>query len=217
MEQYMRTYDSYAPATTTGYVPTGRIQVMNSVYLPASDIDFTSGQLQPDRLRRRRTQGMRLEQERLDREEAKLKETLSRENAKGGVRVSLRAMLIAVSVTLFFCGFYLLTQQGIIAECQKSINRVNKDIDKSARENETLEASIAEACSEAKVCYAASKNLNMIRSEEVSAIHLSALDTRPMGETDQGGGGLAQTADSQTQIFITARSGGAEATASAAH
>ena len=209
MEQYIRMYDSYTPRSA--YVPTGRIQVMNSVYLPASEINFANGQLQPDRLRRRRTQGMRLEKERLDREDVKLKEALAKEASKGGVRVSLRAMVMIVSVVLFFCGFYILTQQGIIMKCQQSINRQERDIAKVQKENEELQAQVAEACSEANICYAASKELNMIRSEEVDAIHMSAISTRPLDEPQQN----AAVTNGDAQPFVAAKSGG-DRTASAA-
>ena len=65
MEQYVYTYDSFAQRGAEQYVPTERFQVKSSVYLPASDIDLRTGRLQPDRQRRRRTQALMLEKERL--------------------------------------------------------------------------------------------------------------------------------------------------------
>lgn len=193
MEQYLPTYDSYSAYTTERYVPTARFQVMNSVYLPASDIDFRTGRLQPDRQRRCRTQAIRLEKARLDLEESRLLEAVNRESAKGGIRISMRAMILTLAVTVFFCGIFLLTQQGIIADRQKSINRLERSITDYRSQNSSLEAQIAEASDAATICYAASRDLNMIPAEAADAIHLVAVDTRPQ-----------QTA-AQEQPTLTAR------------
>ena len=83
MEQYVYTYDSFAQRGAEQYVPTDRFQVKSSVYLPASDIDPRTGQLQPDRHQRRRTQGLNLEREGLDKEGKSLNEALRREYSKG--------------------------------------------------------------------------------------------------------------------------------------
>ncbi len=82
MEQYVYTYDSFAQRGAEQYVPTERFQVKSSVYLPASDIDLRTGRLQPDRQRRRRTQALMLEKERLDAEDQTLSESLAGNTAK---------------------------------------------------------------------------------------------------------------------------------------
>ena len=46
-------------------MPTPRMSVSSSVYLPGSDVDPQTGWLKPDRQRRCRTQGKKLEMERL--------------------------------------------------------------------------------------------------------------------------------------------------------
>ena len=103
MEQYVYTYDSFAQRGAEQYVPTERFQVKSSVYLPASDIDLRTGRLQPDRQRRRRTQALMLEKERLDAEDQTLSESLRREYSKSGVRISVRALVLIVAAVLFFC------------------------------------------------------------------------------------------------------------------
>ena len=143
MEQYVYTYDSFAQRGAEQYVPTERFQVKSSVYLPASDIDLRTGRLQPDRQRRRRTQALMLEKERLDAEDQTLSESLRREYSKSGVRISVRALVLIVAAVLFFCGILLLSQQGMIAERQKAINRLERSIKDYRAQNASLEEEFA--------------------------------------------------------------------------
>ena len=177
MEQYVYTYDSFAQRGAEQYVPTERFQV--SVYLPASDIDLRTGRLQPDRQRRRRTQALMLEKERLDAEDQTLSESLRREYSKSGVRISVRALVLIVAAVLFFCGILLLSQQGMIAERQKAINRLERSIKDYRAQNASLEEEIAQASDASTICYAAARDLNMIPAEAAEAVYLVAVDTRP--------------------------------------
>ena len=68
MSQYEPLYDSFDRSMRERYVPTARMSVSASVYLPGSEVDLYTGQVKPDRPRRRRTQSKRLEAERLERE-----------------------------------------------------------------------------------------------------------------------------------------------------
>lgn len=179
MEQYVYTYDSFAQRGAEQYVPTDRFQVKSSVYLPASDIDPRTGQLQPDRHQRRRTQGLNLEREGLDKEGKSLNEALRREFSKGGVRISVRALVLIVAAVLFFCGILLLSQQGMIAERQKALNRLERSIKDYRTQNASLEEEIAQASDASTICYAAARDLNMIPAEAAEAVYLVAVDTRP--------------------------------------
>lgn len=179
MEQYVYTYDSFAQRGAEQYVPTDRFQVKSSVYLPASDIDPRTGQLQPDRHQRRRTQGLNLEREGLDKEGKNLNEALRREFSKGGVRISVRALVLIVAAVLFFCGILLLSQQGMIAERQKALNRLERSIKDYRTQNASLEEEIAQASDASTICYAAARDLNMIPAEAAEAVYLVAVDTRP--------------------------------------
>ena len=179
MEQYVYTYDSFAQRGAEQYVPTERFQVKSSVYLPASDIDLRTGRLQPDRQRRRRTQALMLEKERLDAEDQTLSESLRREYSKSGVRISVRALVLIVAAVLFFCGILLLSQQGMIAERQKAINRLERSIKDYRAQNASLEEEIAQASDASTICYAAARDLNMIPAETAEAVYLVAVDTRP--------------------------------------
>ncbi|MEG0997039.1 MAG: hypothetical protein RSH26_08760, partial [Clostridia bacterium] len=89
-------------------VPTGRMSVSNSVYLPGSDLDIQTGSLKPDRQRRCRTQNMRLEMERLEKEEQRISADMHHELSKGGVRVSMRFAIFLVAFVLFVCGIAVL-------------------------------------------------------------------------------------------------------------
>ena len=163
-----------------GYVPTPRMSVSSSVYLPGSDVDLQTGWLKPDRQRRCRTQGKRLEIERLRQEEAALQASIQREMSKGGVRISMRLGIFLTALLLFVCGLCVLLQQGVIAERQKTINRLERSIADCRSQNDALQTQIDEASDAATICYAAARDLNMIPAESAEAIHLVAMDTRPL-------------------------------------
>ena len=213
MEQYVYTYDSFAQRGAEQYVPTDRFQVKSSVYLPASDIDPRTGQLQPDRHQRRRTQGLNLEREGLDTEGQSLHEAQRREYSKGGVRMAVRALVLIVAAVLFFCGILLLSQQGMIAERQKALNRLERSIKDYRTQNASLEEEIAQASDASTICYAAARDLNMIPAEAAEAVYLVAVDTRPAltasndtaqtAETDA----VQKTANPPDTIHVSADSG----------
>ena len=180
MSQYEPLYDSFSHGGHGGYVPTPRMSVSASVYLPGSDVDPQTGWLKPDRQRRCRTQGKKLEMERLTREQQALEESIRREMSKGGVRISVRMGVCLTALLLFIGGLCVLLQQGTIADRQKDINRLERSIADCRSQNAALETQIAEASTEAAICYAAARDLNMIPAESAEAIHLVAVDTRPM-------------------------------------
>ena len=180
MSQYEPLYDSFSHGGHGGYVPTPRMSVSASVYLPGSDVDPQTGWLKPDRQRRCRTQGKKLEMERLTREQQALEESIRREMSKGGVRISVRMGVFLTALLLFICGLCVLLQQGTIADRQKDINRLERSIADCRSQNAALETQIAEASTEAAICYAAARDLNMIPAESAEAIHLVAVDTRPI-------------------------------------
>ena len=185
MSQYEPMYDSYSRTAQERYVPTPRMSVSSSVYLPGSDVDIQTGRLKPDRQRRCRTQGKRLEIERLEREEQALKASVQREMSKGGTRISVRTGILLIAVLLFVCGISILIQQGTIADRQNAVNRLESSIADCRSQNAALETQIAEASDAATICYAAARNLNMIPAESAEAIHLVAVDTRPKAATAQ--------------------------------
>ncbi len=180
MSQYEPLYDSFSHGGHGGYVPTPRMSVSSSVYLPGSDVDPQTGRLKPDRQRRCRTQGKQLEMERLTREQQALEESIRREMSKGGVRISVRLGVFLMALLLFVCGLCVLIQQGAIADRQKAVNRLERSIADCRSQNAALETQIAEASTEAAICYAAARDLNMIPAESAEAIHLVAMDTRPV-------------------------------------
>ena len=179
MSQYVPTYDSTMNNNSSRYVPTERFQVLSNVYLPASDLDFRTGDLRPDRSCRCRTQGLYMEMENLEYKEKKLKSEIEREMNKGGIRVPIRTGLLIIMAVIFVCGFCVLVQQGVIAERQKAVNRQERSINDYRSQNASLEAQIADASDAATVCYIASQELHMIPASTAEAIHLVAVDTRP--------------------------------------
>lgn len=179
MSQYEPFYDTFNRNVPERFVPAARMNVSPSVYLPGAEVDFVTGQLKPDRQRRRRTQHKRLEMERLEREEKRTQEAIRREQEKGGIRISIRSGMLLVAALLFFLGTIVLYQQGQIAQRQKEINHLDRAIAEQRKVNEALETRIAEASDAAVICYTASQKLGMVPADTVAAIHLTAADTRP--------------------------------------
>jgi len=70
-----------------------------------------------------------------------------------------------------------------------------------------LEIAIAKASDEATICYAASQNLNMIPAESAKAVHLSAVDTRPLQTAAQPAQNAQEIAAAATQIPMLASAG----------
>lgn len=182
MSQYEPMYDSFGPGQR--YVPNTRMSVSCGVFLPSSDVDILTGQLKPDHQRRCRTQAMRLEREKLPGEAEKLTDSINREMARGGVRISRRLGIFLIALLLFSCGLYVLVQQSTIVERQKAINRLERSIADCRAQNQLLQEQIDEASDAAAICYAASQELNMIPAEAVTPIRLVSVDTRPL-ETRQ--------------------------------
>lgn len=183
MSQYQPLYNSFETSIRDRYVPTARMSVSASVYLPGSEVDIYTGQVKPDRQRRRRTQAKILEAERLEREEQRIREAVRREESKGGVRVSMRFGVLFCAAVLFVCGLILLYQQGQIVQRQKMLNALESEMRVCRSQNMTLESRIAEASDASVICYAASQELGMVPAETISAIHLTAADTRPNAHT----------------------------------
>lgn len=209
MSQYIPTYDSLMSDRGERYIPTDRFQVLSSVYLPSSDVDPQTGMLKPDRQRRCRTQGKRMEIERLNEEESKLKNELVREMGKGGRRVSMRLGLLVITAIVVICGFLTLAQLGTIAQRQKDINRIERSAAEYARQNDDLEAAIADASDFAKVCFVAAQELNMIPASTAEAIHLVAADSRPMERRQ-----LAPVQQETLQVDVTENRANVTASAS---
>lgn len=180
MSQYQPMYDSFQRNNRERYVPTPRINVSASVYLPGSDLDMATGQLKPDRVRRHRTQAQRLEEQRLEEEDRRLKESLQREMKKGGVRVTWPTAVLICASLIICCFFTICYQWSMLSDCQSQLNTLQRDIQACKTDNDDLEVEIAAASDPAVICYAASQNLNMIPAESAEAIHLVAVDTRPM-------------------------------------
>jgi len=179
MSQYQPMYDTFQRDARERYVPTSRINVAASVHLPGSEVDPVTGQLKPDHVRRHRTQAQRLEQMRLEEEDRKLKEALAREMKKGGVRVTWLSALVVCSVLAFVCLFTIGYQRSMITACQSQINALEKEIKTCTAQNEQLTDELEAARDISNIGYAA-RNMGLVRAEAVEAVHLTAVDTRPL-------------------------------------
>ena len=199
MSEYQPMYDSFKRGAQERFVPAPRINVSANVYLPASEMDVHTGQLKPDRVRRHRTQGERLEAEALAQEERRLKETLERERNKKGVRVTFRSAGLLAFVLFCICALTIGCQLAAISGLQEDINTLQRDIQACKTDNSDLEVEIALASDPAVICYAASQNLNMIPAASAKAIHLTAVDTRPL----QPDSSKVQVATTTAQVQTT--------------
>lgn len=207
MSQYQPMYNSFQRDPRDRYVPTSRISVAASVHLPSSDLDLQTGQLKPDHMRRRRTQAQRLEREELEKKEQKLKEAMQRDMKKGGLRVSGYTAIAVVFAVLCICGLKVILMHGAIDEFQKQINKTQTAI-AACQENITeLEIAIGKASDEATICYAASQNLRMIPAESAQAVHLPAVDTRPLRTVARPAQDVQEIAAASTQIPMLASAG----------
>ena len=179
-----RVYETYENDYGHNYVyPSERMYVRTSVYLPSSEIDPRTGHLRPDNPKRGRTQAKKLEYVHLDKEYKQLDAALKARKEHPGIRISLRAAICLVLCAAFFCGLSLLIRQGTLAEKQETMNRVYKGIEIILKTNADLAGKIADASNSATICYTATRRLNMIPGEAVTAIHLVAMDTRPLEAT----------------------------------
>lgn len=118
--------------------------------------------------------------ERLTREQQALEESIRREMSKGGVRISVRMGVFLTALLLFICGLCVLLQQGTIADRQKDINRLetlHRGLPQPERRPGNTDCG---GFYRGAICYAAARDLNMIPAESAEAIHLVAVDTRPM-------------------------------------
>jgi len=175
MSQYEPLYNSF-DRMPERYVPTSRMSVSASVYLPGSDVDMYTGYLKPDRVRRRRVQGMRIERDEHSAEEAKLE----KEAAKAGFRIPLHIGVLVLAVVAFVGCMSLLWLQGRIASLDEQNRLQQQAISAWEEKNALLQDEIDAASDRAVICYAASQNLNMVPAESAVAIHLEAMDTRPV-------------------------------------
>jgi cell division protein FtsL len=159
---------------------------------------------------------MKLESAHLDMEYQQLGEALRRRMEKPGHRMSLRTAILLVAAVAFVLGLLLLSQQGTLAEQQKLLNRMNKSIEECGATNDLLAEQITEASDASVICYAAVRDLHMIPGEAAEAIHLVAMDTRPMDAqpqyalgtgTDSAGNPQQQPVPETTMIPAVASAG----------
>ena len=140
MAQYEPMYDSFRRRASERYVPSARMSVSSSVYLPGSEVDLYTGQLKPDHQRRCRVQGKRLEEERLERERRKLEAALRRRRApcmvgtgsmtapclplEAELRLTRRAM---EGVERYGCGFTVITKSDLILRDLDLLSRIQQN------------------------------------------------------------------------------------------
>ena len=181
MAQQYVAYGNYENEYGREYIyPNGRMYVHSSVRLPNSEVDFRTGMVKPEARRRGRTQAMRIEYEALEREHSRMNEVFQRRMNQPGFRLSLRAAVLLLLVAAGILFIMVLAQQGTLVARQKSLQKIEQQVKTAAESNALLAAEIAEASNGAAVCYAAARDLKMIPSEAAEAIHLMAVDTRPM-------------------------------------
>lgn len=199
MSQACKMYDSYNEYGPQGYVASDRFYVRSTVFLPSSEVDPRTGMLRNDQSREEnrrhaRTQAMRMEADRLNQEYEQLDEALQKRRAQKGIRVSLRGAMALLLTMVVILGTILLIQQGMLVQKLRSAKTASQRIEEIRDVNASLTAQIAEASDAATICYAAARDLGMVPAESAQAIHLTAVDTRPSGPSQD----VNVTADAQT-------------------
>ncbi len=164
------------------FQPTDRFYVRASVFLPSGDVDPVTGMLTQGARRRGRTQALRLEARRLDREYAEMDSAVQKRVNEKGLRIPLRLGVLLACVLAAVLGIVLLAQQGAIAQRMRTVASINEQIDTVRAANAELQAQIDEASDSATICYAAARDLDMVPASSTQAIHLTAVDTRPAPE-----------------------------------
>lgn len=198
MSQYQPMYDSFQRTPRDRYVPTPRISVAANVSLPAGELDPYTGQPVPPQKKRCRTQGKQLEYEEAERKAQKMKTSFNREIKKGGVRVTQNTAIVLCALLGFICLFTILYQSSVITSVQEQLNILEADLTSSQKLHEELSAELEEARDISQIGSYAARNLGMIRSEAVDAVHLTAVDTRPMENSIQSVQALEMSAQVQT-------------------
>ena len=174
------TYDSYESEYGREHVyPMERMYVHPNVYLPDSEIDPRTRLLKPDVRRPGRMQAKRLEYDYLDKEYKQLDAALKAREEVPGPRISLRTAILVVVIFVVVTGLLSLSLQGRLTQRQKTLNRMNREVEQNQKINDEIAAKIAEASDATTVCYIAARDLDMIPAEAANAIHLVAMDTRP--------------------------------------
>lgn len=203
MSQYQPMYDSFQRTPRDRYVPAPRINVAANVFLPASDLDPYTGQLKPDHMRRHRTQGQRLEYAEKEMKARKTEETLAREMKKGGVRVTWLSAVVLCFALFVICMFTIGYQHSVISAVQLQLNTLEENLANGKAQNEELSSALEAARDISQIGSYAARNLGMIRSEAVEAVHLTAVDTRPLENNRQNVQPSVQTVEASAQVQTT--------------
>lgn len=203
-------YDDYRPVAPVGASasPRQRISVRRNVYLPAGDVDPRTGELRRDAPPVGRVQAKRTEYERLEEEYMCLEEVvrLREDERKHGRKVSLRATVWVAAFLLFLLAGALLGQRGVIAQKQLALNDVRKSIEVAAEKVAQTQRELVDASNSSSIMYTASHDLGLIPASEAVAIHLAAMDTRPMSA-------VTATASQETPTDVAASAAEPDATA----
>ncbi len=201
MAQTYENFGNYQTEYGRDYIcPSGRLYVHSSVYLPSSELDPRTGLLKPDVRRQGRTQAKRMEYESLSEEFEQINKEFSQYKGKPSPRMSLRTAILLIALTAFLASIYYLSLQGTLVTKNAACNRLAQAIEQCAKVNDGIAEEIEAASDETTICYAAAQYLNMIPAEAAQAIHLVAVDTRPMGD----GKTTYATADAAAQPENTA-------------
>lgn len=172
-------YNPYQAYDSSCFQPTDRFYIRASVSLPNGDVDPKTGLLKPNVIRRGRTQAMRMQARKLDRDFDTFSAAVQKRQAEKGIRIPMRYAVLAVLGAMLLCATILLVQQGVLIQRRQNLAAMQQRITDIQAENKELRAKIDEASDAATICYAAAQDLGMVPASSAQAIHLTAVDTRP--------------------------------------
>ena len=105
---------------------------------------------------------------------------LREDERKHGRKVSLRATIWVVGFFLFLLAGALLGQQGVIAQKQLALNHLRESVEAASEAVAQTQEKLVEASNSSAIMDAAANELGLIPGSEAAAIHLTAMDTRPL-------------------------------------
>ena len=173
-------YRNNLPKTANHYTNSpDRIRVRSYVYLPNCEID-SNGFLCAENQPRGRTQAMSQEYTWLKKEDERMTKAYQRQVEDKHIKMPFYMGTTFIIAAIILLGALLLGKWGTLQYEQNELCSVNESIERSAKTIAALVRQVDEASDEMVICYTAAHELDMIPASAAAAIHLSAMDTRPL-------------------------------------
>ncbi|MBR2923868.1 MAG: hypothetical protein IKC28_02455 [Clostridia bacterium] len=180
--EYQYVYGSSNAASAEGIIPNPnrRMTISHTVDLPDSVWDARTGRLVPQlnpEARRQRVQGMTIELNRLNKQEARAQKWAD----KGllGKRLNLSTALLFAMALFVMLGMFTLSHHSAREDWNDKVQMAGRDIDYIRQENAEIQDRIDEAKRDNDIQYRAANELGMVHASDAHSIALNAVDAYP--------------------------------------